>query len=259
MNKTKKITDIVMNILLYLFLVVAVITVILTIFSKKDTDGASELFGYQMRIVTSDSMAECEYTDVSDFQIKSIPLRSMVFVKTMPKDARAAEEWYRSLRVGDVLTFRYVYTTQITITHRITAITEKASGGFLIELAGDNKNSETGQLIQTIDTSIPQNTNYVIGKVVGQAYLFGVILSFLMQPVGMVLIIILPCVLIIALEVTKIVKAFTADKKQQELAEKEEKERELEELRSRLAALEQEKNEIIKAQAPADKTEGKEE
>jgi cell shape-determining protein MreC len=93
----------------------------------------------------------------------------------------------------------------------------------------------------------------------GQAYLFGVILSFLMQPVGMVLIIILPCVLIIALEVAKIVKAFTADKKQQELAEKEEKERELEELRSRLAALEQEKNEIIKAQAPADKTEGKEE
>lgn len=259
MDKSKKTTDILMNILLYLFLAVAIITVILTLFSKKDADGASELFGCQMRIVTSDSMAACEYTDVSNFQIKSIPLRSMVFVKTMPKDARAAQDWYRSLRVGDVLTFRYVYTTQITITHRITAITEKASGGFLIELAGDNKNSETGQLIQTIDTSIPQNTNYVIGKVVGQAYLFGVILSFLMQPVGMVLVIILPCVLIIALEVTKIVKAFAADKKQQELAEKEEKERELEELRSRLAALEQEKNEIIKAQAPADKTEGKEE
>ena len=255
MNKTKKITNIVTNTLLYLFLAIAILTVLLTVFSKKDTDGAAQIFGYQMRVVTSDSMAKSEYTDVSDFKIKDIPLRSMVFIKTVPKNAEAAEEWYRSLRVGDVLTFRYVYTTQITITHRITSIVEKETGGFLIELAGDNKNSENGQLVQIIDTAIPQNTNYVIGKVVGRAYLFGVILSFLMQPVGMVLVIILPCVLIIAMEVVKIVKTMTADKKQQEQAEKEAKEKELEELRCRLAALEKEKSEM---QATAGKTECKE-
>lgn len=239
--KKKKITDIVMNILMYLFLVVAVITVILTIFSKKDTDGASELFGYQMRIVTSDSMAACEYTDVSDFRIKSIPLRSMVFVKTMPKDAQAAEEWYRSLRVGDVLTFRYVYTTQITITHRITAIKEKETGGFFIELAGDNKNSENGQLTQLIDTSISNNTNYVIGKVTGQAKIFGFVMSFLMQPVGMVMLVIVPCFFIILLEVLKIVNVFGADKKKRAQEEKEKQTQELDELRRRLAELEKEK------------------
>ena len=256
MNKMKKITNIVTNVLLCLFLAIAILSVLLTIFSQKDTDGAAEIFGYQIRIVTSDSMAKSEFTDVSGYQIKDIPLRSMLFIKTVPKDAEQAEQWYRSLRVGDVLTFRYVYTAQITITHRITSIVEKETGGFLIELAGDNKSSETGQLVQTIDTSIPQSTNYVIGKVVGRAYLFGVIISFLMQPVGMILVIILPCVVIIGLEVAKIIKTMTAEKKQQEQAEKEEKEKELEELRSRLATLEKEKSEM---QAAAGKTEGKEE
>ena len=256
MNKMKKLTNIVTNVLLCVFLAIAILTVALTIFSQKDTDGAARIFGYQMRVVTSDSMAKSEYTDVSNYKIKDIPLRSMVFIKTVPQDAEKADQWYRSLREGDVLTFRYVYTTQITITHRITSIVEKETGGFLIELAGDNKNSETGQLVQIIDTSIPQNTNYVIGKVVGRAYLFGVILSFLMQPVGMILVIILPCVVIIGLEVAKITKAMTAEKKQQEQAEKEEKEKELEELRCKLAALEREKSEM---QAAAGKTEGKEE
>ena len=256
MNKMKKLTNIVTNVLLCVFLAIAILTVALTIFSQKDTDGAARIFGYQMRVVTSDSMAKSEYTDVSNYKIKDIPLRSMVFIKTVPQDTEKAEQWYRSLQVGDVLTFRYVYTTQITITHRITNIEEKLGGGFVIHLAGDNKNSETGQLVQIIDTSIPQNTNYVIGKVVGRAYLFGVILSFLMQPVGMILVIILPCVVIIGLEVAKIIKAMTAEKKQKEQAEKEEKEKELEELRCKLAALEREKSEM---QAAAGNTEGKEE
>ena len=263
MSKMKKITNVLSNILLGLFLVVAVLVVVLTIFSNKGADGASEIFGYQMRIVTSDSMAACEYTDVSDFEIKDIPVRSMVFVKMMPKDAAEADDWYRDLKVGDVLTFRYVYTTQVTITHRITAIVEKESGGFIIELAGDNKNSQSGQMIQRIDTSIPENTNYVIGKVVGQAYWFGAVLSFLMQPVGMILIIIVPCVAIILLEVGKIFKALTAEKREKEQEEKDQKEKELEQLRSRLAALEQEKlTEVPPAaqtQAPAQPTEGKEE
>ena len=182
--KIKKIANIVLNVFLYIFLAVCIFSVFLTVLSKRDSDGSAEIFGYQMRVVTSESMAKCEHTDVSSYEIKDIPLRSMVFVKVMPDDPNEADEWYRSLKVGDVITFRYVYTTQVTITHRITSITEKETGGFVIELAGDNKNSDDGQLYQTIDTSIPNNTNYVIGKVVGQAYLFGVIMSCLMNPIG---------------------------------------------------------------------------
>lgn len=245
MNRAKanKIRKIVLNVLLYLFLAVCIFTVFLTVLSKKDSDGAAEIFGYQMRVVTSDSMAESEFTDVSGFDIKDIPIRSVVFIKTVPDDAAEADEFYKSLRVGDVLTFRYVYTTQVTITHRITKDVEKVEGGYRITLAGDNKNSEDGQLTQIIDTSIPNNTNYVIGKVTASSYVLGVILGFLMQPLGIVLVIIVPCFLIILLEILKIVRVLGADKKKREQEEKQKKEEELEELRRRLAELEQNREE----------------
>ena len=81
---------------------------------------------------------------------------------------------------------------------------------------------------------------YVIGKVTGQAKIFGALMSFLMQPVGMILIIILPCFIIILLEIIKIAKVLSADKKKREQEEKEKKENELEELRRKVAELEKE-------------------
>ena len=241
--KIKKIGKIALDVLLYIFLAICLLSVILTVVSKRDSDGAAEIFGYQMRVVTSDSMSGSEFTDVSDYKIKDIPIRSMVFVKKMPEDPTRADEWYSSLKVGDVLTFRYVYTTQVTITHRITSITEKETGGFIIELEGDNKSTEDGQLTQIIDTSIPNNPNYIIGKVTGQAYLIGVLMSFLMQPVGMILLIIVPCFIIILFEVLKIANVLGAEKKKREQEEKEKKDKELEELRRKLAELEKEKAE----------------
>jgi choline-glycine betaine transporter len=178
----------------------------------------------------------------------------MVFVKVMPDDPAEADEFYRSLKVGDVLTFRYVYTTQVTITHRITSITEKDTGGFVIELAGDNKNAEDGQLIQSIDTSIPNSTNYVIGKVTGQAYWLRLTMSFLMQPIGIILIIIVPCFIIILLEIFKIARVLGADKKKREQEEKEQKESELEELRRKLAELEKDKTDRAVVETVSDES-----
>lgn len=237
-TKLKRIGKVVLDILLYIFLAICVVTLVLTITSKKDIDGASEIFGYQMRVISSDSMAECELTDVSEYEIGSLPLRSMIFVKVMPEDEAEADEWYRSLKVGDVLTFRYVYTNQVTITHRIVSIEEKSTGGFIIRLEGDNKNSETDQLTQVIDTSVPDNPNYVIGKVTGQLFLLGFIVSLLRTPLGIIFIIIIPCFIIILLEVLKIVGVYSAERKKREQEEKEKKENELEELRRRLAELE---------------------
>lgn len=238
--KAKKIANIALNILLYIFLAICIFAVCLTLFSRRGADGSVEVFGHEMRVVTSESMAKCELTDVSDYKIKDIPLRSMVFVKLIPEDPVKANEWYGELEVGDVLTFRYVYATQVTITHRITSITEK-EGGYIIELAGDNKNTKDGQLVQTIDTSIPNNTNYVIGKVVGQARVFGAVMSFLMKPMGILLVIIVPCFFIMLLEVIKIVKVLDSDKKSREEEEKAKKEAELESLRRRISELEKDK------------------
>ena len=237
-DKAKKWVNVVLNVLMYLFLAICVLTVIMTLISRRDVDGAAEIFGYQMRIVTSESMAKCEHTDVSEFEIGSIPLRSMVFVQTVPDDAGKADEWYGDLEVGDVLTFRYVYTTQVTITHRIVSIEEKNTGGYVIELSGDNKDSDAELLNQTIDTSIAGSTNYVIGKVTGVSYAFGLVMSVLMSTPGIILIIMLPCAIIILLEVVKIVRILGADKKKRREEEEAEKNNEIEELRRRLAELE---------------------
>lgn len=238
-EKIKKIKGITFDILLYLFLGICLITVALTIISKKNEDGVAELWGYQMRIVSSNSMAKCDQTDVSDYEIKSIPLRSMVFVKVMPQDETGAEEWYRDLRVGDVLTFKYVYTSQVTITHRIVSITEKESGGYIIELAGDNRNSNSDQLTQSIDTSIPNNLNYVIGKVTGQAFLLGFVVSLLKSTLGIIFIVIVPSLIVIFMEILKIVGLYQAERKKRE---QDEKDVEIEALRRQLAQLKNQQN-----------------
>lgn len=235
----KKISNIVINVLLYLFLAVAILSVIMAIIAKKDVDGAAELFGYQMRIVTSDSMAKCELTDVSEYDVKSIPVRSMIFVQLIPEEKKAADAWYANLKVGDVLTFRYVYTNQVTVTHRITAIEAKETGGYIISLAGDNKNSETEQLYQTIDTSVEESTNYVIGKVTGQNYPIGFVMSLVRTTGGIIFIVMVPCFIIILLEIIKIVSVLTAARRKRDMEEQAKKDNEIEELRRQLAELQQ--------------------
>ena len=249
-NKTvKKIVGIATNVVLYFFLALCIFSVIFTIFSKKDADGAANLFGFQMRVVITDSMAKSENSkDVSEYDIGSLPVNSMVFVDLVPEDKDEALEWYSELEVGDVLTFRYTYSTQLTITHRITGIREKygfVGGeqklvGYVIDLEGDNKSSSDQHLLkQTIDTSMRESsTNYVIGRVTAKSISLGLLITLLKNPVGIVFVVIVPCVIIIFLEVLKIINAFAADKKRAERQKQEQKDSEIEELRRKLLELE---------------------
>ena len=193
---------------LYVFITICILGVLMILTGKTQGDDALTLFGKQMRIVVSDSMAECDATDVSKFDIKDIPIKSMVFIDAVPSDEKEAEKWYSELEVGDVLTFKYRYTEHLTITHRITNIEKKPGGGYLIDLKGDNKNSNSDTMEQTIDTSVdnPDPFNYVIGKVIGQNYPFGVFVTSLKSPVGIVCIIIIPSLIILILEIFKIIK-----------------------------------------------------
>ena len=239
MNKTrlKKVLSTVSNVVLYTFLIVCTLTLLFTIFSKKDSDGAVGIFGYQMRLVTSGSMEKCEQTDVSEYKIKSIPLNAMVFIELAPTDTEELDKWYDSLEVGDVLTFKYVYTKQVTITHRVSAIEEKADG-YAISLIGDNVNESGGQMTQTIDTTIEGNPNYIIGKVVAVSPAIGVFTTFLKKPIGMILVVMLPSLLLMIREIIKIVSGVSAERRRREDEERESTERELEELRTRLRELE---------------------
>lgn len=246
-NKAIKIT---LNVLTYVFIGLCVLLVIMTVTAKK-SDGAINVFGHQARIVISESMEKCDKTDVSKYKIKDIPLKSMVFIELVPEEQAQASEWYKNLKVGDVLTFRYKYDRQETITHRIIEIKENVdgagepTGGYTITLRGDNVNlSEEGgaskadvgtQIINTDQVSV----NYVIGKVTGQSKLFGFIIYTLKQPLGIALIIIIPSAIIMIFEIMKIVGIVSEEKKKKAQEEKEKQLSEIEALKKQLEELQQ--------------------
>ena len=154
------------------------------------------------------------------------------------------------------MTFKYVYTTQVTITHRIISIDDNGNGGYKIILAGDNKNSEGGQLTQTLDTSLDEGTNYIIGKVTGQSRVVGAILSVLKTTLGIILLIMVPCVLIIGYEVSRIVRVYSDERKKKYYAEQEKKDKEIQELRDMIAKLEENQSSARSDKANDEKTEG---
>ncbi|MBQ8229838.1 MAG: hypothetical protein IJZ32_03990 [Clostridia bacterium] len=236
-GKAKKILTVGANVLTYAFLVLCCFVLFIAVSSKKDADGAATLFGKQIRIIRSDSMAKSEFTDVSDYKIKDIPVKSLIVVETVPKDEAKREAWFSKLKVGDVLTFRYVFVSQETVTHRITAIEAKEGGGYIIELKGDNAASENAAGTQTIDTSDLQSPNYVIGKVTWNSHALGVLVYALKTPVGIICIVILPSLIIICLEIVRIVGVLQEGKRKKAKEEAEKKENEIEELKRQLAAL----------------------
>lgn len=161
-------------------LVAAVLFIALT--APRGVDGASQIFGHELRIVESNSMQEHPDTDVSAYEIGSFKKNTMVALELLPEGDKEALDWYASVKVGDILTVRYTYNRQVTITHRVTSIKEKDDGtGYIIKLQGDNLNSNASQLTQEIDTSDTDSTNYVIGKVVWKSYPVGVVIGGLQR------------------------------------------------------------------------------
>ena len=235
----KKMGRIAANVLLYVFSAICLFGVIVTVSSKKDRDGTATVFGMQMRVVETPSMEKCDETDVSGFEIRDIPVGSMVFIDTVPQDKAQAQQFYAELAPGDVLTFKYVIDSkQKTITHRIVSITPDETGGYQILLRGDNKGAETEASEQLIYTSQTDSPNYVIGKVTGQSRVLGGFVQILGSAVGIICVVILPASVILVLEVLKIVRVLTSSKKEKELEEKQAQAEELQRLRARLAELE---------------------
>ncbi len=197
--------DAVGTVILYIVLVAVLMLLIVGVMSsKKSNDGTATIFGMQLRFVQSNSMESYEGTDVSEYDIKSIKVKSCVFIQTIPEDSEKRDEWLSNIEVGDVLTFKYVYVKQETVTHRVVNIEEKPTGGYIITLSGDNK-SATGIVgKQVIDTSETNSRNYIVGKVVAQSYILGLIIYALYSPWGIVCFIMIPCLVIIVVEIMRI-------------------------------------------------------
>ena len=113
-KKTTKIFNLIMNIFTYAFLTISLILLFCTITSKKDNDGATNLFGYQIRIVISESMAKSDktYSTIKKYQIKSIPVKSIVLIKTIHDNKIKQESFYNKIKIGDAnvtLTGKKIY------------------------------------------------------------------------------------------------------------------------------------------------------
>ncbi len=237
MQKIKGIIRVVFNVLIYLFLIICLSMIIFLLAVKNNADSCVEVFNYQARIVVSQSMENCEKTDVSEFEIKSIPIYSLIIIENIPEDKAKADEWCKNLKVGDVLTFKYVYVKQETITHRITKISEKQSGGYKIELMGDNKIDDALTMSQIIDTSIPDSPNYLIGKVIWQSPFLGKVVSDMQKPTTLICMVTLLCGGVIVYEVIRIVSAFYQKKSREEKVKLDEREREFELMKQELEQL----------------------
>lgn len=238
----KKVANIVLDVVVVAVLLLALFTMIVTVNAKKSKDGTATIFGYQLRFVQSGSMEKCAYTDVSKYKVKSIKVKSCVFIKTAPTSEKEINEWYKTLKVGDVLTFQYKGEI---ITHRIVKIEEKETGnGYIITLKGDYKSSKDNEPAeQVIDTEVdtPATVNYIIGKVTGQSYLLGLCVYVLKKPVGIVCVVIVPCLLMIVIQIFRIVNVLGEDKKNKRKEEQVNKDDEIEELKRQLAAFQNNK------------------
>lgn len=242
-QKVLKALQIAGDVLFCLIIAFALFVLIISVSAKRDADGTANVFGYQLRFVRSGSMEKCDRTDVSGYKIKSIPVKSCVFIKKAPapEDQQALNEWCSALSVGDVLTFQYSKygATNIqdkVITHRIVKI-EPKEGGYIITLEGDNKNDTGSVGQQVIDTTKADGLDYIIGKVEGQSYFLGLCVYALKSPIGLIFIIIVPCMIVIAYEVIKIITVLNKDKKDRQQQEKTAKEDEIALLRKQLEEL----------------------
>lgn len=262
----KKVANIVLDVVVVAVLLLALFTMIVTVNAKKSKDGTATIFGYQLRFVQSGSMEKCAYTDVSKYKVKSIKVKSCVFIKTAPTSEKEINEWYKTLKVGDVLTFQYNRESAANkdnydgdskiITHRVIKIEKKETGdGYIITLKGDYKSSKDNEPAeQVIDTEVdtPATTTYIIGKVTGQSYLLGLCVYVLKLRVGIICFIIIPCLVIIVFQILRITKVLGEDKKNKRKEEQANKDDEIEELKRQLAALQN-------AAAPEESADRKEE
>lgn len=240
-SKAKKVLPIIGNVFLWLFLGLCLVAIILAIVAKRSDDGAVNVFGHEMRVVLSPSMAKSEETDVSGFKIKDIPVKSLVITENVPEEN--AEEWYGELQVGDVLTFRYLVAgRQETITHRIIAI-EKQTYGYKITLRGDNGTTDE-QVIYTDEETNPRPANYVLGKVVRVDVVFGNIIYILQQPVGIALVVIVPASIILILQLLRIINVLYGEKRKKAEEKQVEQADEIDALKKRLAEMEQQQAEV---------------
>ena len=207
------------NILYILITLLMLFCLIMMVLFKDINRGEVEIFGLKAKTVLSSSMEETSLFDTSSYEIKSLKRNALVVIDEIDN--------FDDIKVGDVLTFKYVIgAEQKVITHRVIKIEEKP-GGYLITLKGDNVNGEDN--VQIIDTTLAETSyNYIIGKVVWSNYFLGIVITILKTKIGIVFTVITPSLFLIIYEIYKLVKLWRENKKNSEIKLLQERIKELE-------------------------------
>ncbi len=130
----------------------------------------------ETKLVTTASMDAAPPTG---YEISSIPAGGLVFIEKVH-----GNDFYSSLKVGDVLTFDYIHPVSrnvISVTHRIIDIKE-TSGVYTYTMKGDAVDGSTGSSVQIVTS----DSGDIDGKVVGVSHVLGVLVSFFTSSSGKV-------------------------------------------------------------------------
>ena len=167
------------------YLRVAVALVVLTCilgignFFHDMNGGSFDFSETEMRVVVSGSM---DGEPREEYDIRTIPVGSMVFIQKVP-EGPYANDFYSSLKIGDVVTFNYKNpaTREImVVTHRIIDISNQG-GDMRFTMAGDAiKDDPTNSSEQVVYAS----SNDMIGKVTGVSPVLGDISVFISSAEG---------------------------------------------------------------------------
>lgn len=220
--------------------------------SPTSTNGAN-IFGRQMYVVASSSMEGTKefYNEEGheDYDLKNIKAGDIIFVKNVPTDTEMGttygEEYSTfmdNIEVGDVLTFNYQLNgsgSLQVITHRVIAIdNETIPNDIVYTLLGDAVENDPANY-QTIKKS----QRLVIGKVTSKSTALGwLYTNVFSKKIVVYLVTVIPCFIIIVMEVAKISKIVNKDKQKKiqaaSKAEVQSKEDEIAALKAKLAEME---------------------
>lgn len=129
------------------------------------------------------------YVIISESMIPNINVYDAVVTVRVGED---------TIKMNDIITFisKEIETAGTPITHRVIGIVETESG-IKYRTKGDHNNTADFALIAP---------NEVIGKVYLKIPMIGYLQTFMTKPIGWLLIVVIPCLLIIGSDVLKLMK-----------------------------------------------------
>lgn len=155
--------------------------------TRSSNYGVANFFGYQTLVIATDSMDPV------------YPVGDAVIVKKVDPS---------TIKVGDDLTFYY---NDMIYTHRLGSVTS-TDGVYTFTCHGINTQSDQcggGDCTYQTQTFTDK---YLLGKVIGSSKFIGGFYNFLIQPYGLIVLILIPGSYLIISSILDIVKARKADK-----------------------------------------------